>query len=219
MEYYQIKEEDYFSGVRLELVKLMPQNIQKVLEIGAGGCNTLFYIKENNLASEVHGVDIFSLPGSFQTHPQIDKFFLKNIESEDFDLQQNYYDCIICGDVLEHLVDPWMAVKKIERWLKPGGTFIVSIPNFREIATLKNIIIDKDFRYQNEGVLDRTHLRFFCKKNIMSLLKTDHLKQELCVENYLKHPGLKKRRLANTLTFGLFKSLLATQYYVICTKV
>lgn len=218
MDYYHIKDKDYFSGVRMELVNLLPKNSDRVLEVGAGGCNTLFYLKENKIAKEVHGIDIFSLPQSFQNHPLIDKFFLQNIEAPDFDLSENYYDSIICGDVLEHLVDPWAAVKKIERWLKPGGTLIVSIPNFREIGTLKKIIFNKDFKYAEEGILDKTHLRFFCKKNILALLTTDQLKPELCLENFLVHPGYKKRKLANTFTLGLLKDLLTGQYYVVCKK-
>lgn len=219
MDYYKSKETSYFSEVRLELIKLLPKNSEKVLEIGAGACNTLFYLKDHKLAKEVHGVDIVPLPDSFQNHESIDKFYLKNIESPDFDLNPNYYDCIICGDVLEHLIDPWMAVEKIQKWLKPKGTLIVSIPNFREISTLKKIFIDKDFKYSNDGILDKTHLRFFCKKNILNLLTTDSLKPVSCIEGFILHDGYKKRKLINSFTFGLLKDLLTPQYFVVCSKI
>lgn len=219
MDYYQNKVGDYFSNVRIELVNLLPKrNINRVLEIGAGGCNTLFYIKENQLAEEVHGIDIFPMENSFQSHESIDKFYLKNIEDIGFDLAPEHYDCIICGDVLEHLVDPWAIVQKIQKWIIPGGTLIVSIPNFREIGTLKKILINKDFQYAQEGVLDKTHLRFFCKKNIIDLLTTSDLKPVKCLEAFLHHPGFKTRKLINLLTLGLFKDLLTPQYYVVCEK-
>ncbi|MFN3403258.1 MAG: class I SAM-dependent methyltransferase [Cytophagaceae bacterium] len=218
MEYYKIKEQDYFTEVRIELVRLIPKGTEKLLEIGAGGGNTIFYIKEKAIAKEVHGIDIIALPDTFQNNPLIDKFYINNIENESFDLQESYFDCIICGDVLEHLVDPWKAVQKIQRWLKPGGTLIVSIPNFREIGALKKIIFDKDFGYTSSGIFDKTHLRFFCKKNALDLLSTSQLRPVNCLHGFIAHDGYKKRKMINFVTLGILKDWLTPQYFIICKR-
>lgn len=50
MNYYEIKEKDYFTGTRHDIISLLPKKTgQKVLEIGAGGGDTLVYIKKITL--------------------------------------------------------------------------------------------------------------------------------------------------------------------------
>jgi hypothetical protein len=53
---------------------------------------------------------------------------------------------------------------------------MASIPNIREYKTVLKILLFGTFTYQDEGVMDRTHLRFFCKKDIISLMSADGLK-------------------------------------------
>ena len=175
--HYAVKESNYFSNIRRDIISLIPENSkQKILEIGAGAGNTLLYIKENQIAKEVMGVELMEIANSNQKHPLIDKFQIANIEHESIQAQEEYFDIIICADVLEHLVDPWSIVDKLSRYLKKDGLLIVSIPNIREWKTLSKIIFRGDFSYQSSGgIMDKTHLRFFCKRNIYQLLNTSVL--------------------------------------------
>lgn len=221
--HYSVKTVDYFSNVRRDIVSLIPSNpAQKVMEIGAGTGNTLVYIKEQGLASEVMGVELMKLEGSNQDHPAIDKFQIANIEREEIAAPKEYFDVILCPDVLEHLTDPWAAVEKIATHLKKGGLLIVSIPNLREWKTLSNIVFKGEFNYQPEGgIMDRTHLRFFCKKNVYSLLTTSSLSPFFCKPNFMlgkEVPGARKRRIFNRLTFRLFEEFLSVQYLFIARK-
>lgn len=221
-DYYAIKEKEYFSNVRRDVLSLIPSNsAQKILEIGAGGGNTLLYLKENNLASEVMGVELMKIENSNQNHPGIDKFQIANIEQEEIDAEKEYFDVIICADVFEHLVDPWTMVDKIQKYLKKDGLLIVSMPNIREWKTLSAIIFKGDFRYQSEGgIMDRTHLRFFCRKNIRQLLHTATLTPIFSTPNFMLRevPAGKKRRIINLLSFRLFENFLAVQYLFIAKK-
>jgi 2-polyprenyl-3-methyl-5-hydroxy-6-metoxy-1,4-benzoquinol methylase len=220
--YYTIKEKKYFSYVRMDVISMLPlQPAQKVLEIGAGGGNTLLHIKENKLAGEVMGVELLRIPDSNQQHALIDKFQIADIEKEKIDAPEEYFDVIICADILEHLDDPWSCVARISRHLKKGGRLIVSIPNIREWKTLCRIIFLGDFRYEEKGgIIDTTHLRFFCKKNIRQLLSTDSLTPIYCKPNFLlkEVPEGKKRRMINWLTFHLFEDFLAVQYLCVAVK-
>jgi 2-polyprenyl-3-methyl-5-hydroxy-6-metoxy-1,4-benzoquinol methylase len=219
---YSVKEQDYFSNIRTDIVSLIPSNPeQRILEVGAGTGNTLVYIKEKKLAKEVMGVELMSLSGSNQNHPLIDRFQVANIEQEDIKAEKEYFDVIICADVLEHLVDPWSALNKIETHLKKGGTLIVSMPNIREWKTLSKIIFKGDFRYVPEGgIMDRTHLRFFCRKNILELLTTPNLKPYYVTPNFKVKvlAQAKRTRMINRLTLGLFEDFLTVQYIVLVKK-
>ena len=220
--YYTIKEAGYFSRVRMDVISLLPVDPnQKILEIGAGAGDSLVYIKQNNIAAEVMGVELMNIPGSNQQHPLIDKFQIANIEQDDIAAAKEYFDVIICADVLEHLADPWSAVDKIAGHLKPNGKLVVSVPNIREVKTIFTILFKGDFKYEpSGGILDKTHLRFFCKKNIGQLLTTDLLQPLSCTPNFLLKvlPEGRKRRIINLLTFRLFEDLLTVQYIFIAQK-
>src|SRR5450755_254012 len=221
-DHYTVKTQDYFSNIRVDIISLKPPNpAQRILEVGAGTGNTLVYIKENGLAKEVMGVELMKIPGSNQENALIDKFQIANIENEDILASQEYFDVILCADVLEHLIDPWSAVDKISRYLKKDGLLIISIPNLREWRTIFRVVFKGEFNYQTAGgIMDRTHLRFFCKKNVSSLLTTDHLTPVYCQPNFMLKtvPEGRKRKALNMLSFRLFEDFLTVQYLFIAKK-
>ena len=98
---YEDKNKLYFSNPRIDLINLIPGNKEnKVLEIGAGSCDTLIEIKNLKLAVEVVGVELMNLENSQQNNPLIDRLIIGNIENIELDLPEDYFDVILCGDVL-----------------------------------------------------------------------------------------------------------------------
>jgi hypothetical protein len=86
---------------------------------------------------------------------------------------------------------------------------------------LGKIIFQGDFSYQSAGgIMDKTHLRFFCKRNIYQLLNTPALSTFYSKPNFMLKvlPEGKKRRIINLLTFRLFENFLAVQYIFIARK-
>jgi 2-polyprenyl-3-methyl-5-hydroxy-6-metoxy-1,4-benzoquinol methylase len=79
------------------------------------------------------------------------------------------YDCIVLADVLEHLVDPWSLLGRARQMLAPGGCVVASIPNVRNIGLIFNLLARGRWRYEDSGLLDRTHLRFFTRTEIHEL--------------------------------------------------
>jgi len=88
------------------------------------------------------------------------------------------YDCVLFADVLEHLVDPWAAVRWGAGLLAPGGVLVVSVPNVRHLATFWNLAVRRRWPYHEVGIFDRTHLRFFTRRNLPELLTGTGLRIE-----------------------------------------
>ena len=221
MEDYKNKPSDYFSHARLDMISFIPVNSNnRILEIGAAGGDTLLEIKRRNLAKEVMGVELMSVPNSNQNSPDIEKFIVGNVEQMELPFQEEYFDVVICGDVFEHLMDPWKLVEKISRLLKKGGVLITSIPNIRIKSALLKIYVKGDFRYTKDGIFDKTHIRFFCKKNMAELLtkSTDNMEIVNIKRNFDFTPN-SKGNILNKLTFSLFEEFLALQFLFAVRKV
>jgi 2-polyprenyl-3-methyl-5-hydroxy-6-metoxy-1,4-benzoquinol methylase len=217
---YDKKGADYYSNVRLDLINLIDKQTQnlKVLEIGAGYGETLFYLKKNKIAAEVVGVDLFEDKNNKQNYKPLDNFIFGNIEEIDLPQYENYFDLILLPDVLEHLFEPKMVLNKIKEYLNTNGKIIVSMPNFRHYSALIKIFIKGDFRYEESGIFDYTHLRFYCRKNIQELLESSGykiLKEESSIKNY---KGKSIAKIINSLTFGLLEEFFSLQYFYVIKK-
>jgi 2-polyprenyl-3-methyl-5-hydroxy-6-metoxy-1,4-benzoquinol methylase len=79
------------------------------------------------------------------------------------------FDVVLCGDVLEHLKDPPAVLTSLNQNLKPDGIVIVSLPNVANLYVRLHLLMGR-FDYQDRGILDRTHLRFFTRKTFRQLL-------------------------------------------------
>ena len=219
---YAEKADYYYRFTRTDLLDLLPKNkvFENVLEIGASGGYTLLYLKAKGIAKKVHAVELFELPGTEQDNSAIDTFTIGNIEQMGIAaFAPESFDLVICGDVLEHLADPWSVRDKIVQWLKPGGYLLASIPNIREYKTVLKILLRGTFTYEEGGVMDKTHLRFFTKKNITDLLTTPRLSLKKITTN-LAYPvwNTRQRAKINNISFKLFEDFLAKQYFVLSVK-
>src|SRR5262249_29745593 len=67
---------------------------------------------------------------------------------------------LLLSHVLEHLVDPVSVLRQLLNLVVPGGLVVVAVPNVLEWRTRISFLRGR-FEYSNEGVLDRTHLRFY----------------------------------------------------------
>ena len=156
--YYTQKFDEYYTSVRNDVIKLVPGKVSKVLDLGCGDGSTLRKMKAIGIADEIVGVDM-NVEAS-----GLDNFISGDLENMVIPYPDKYFDLIILADILEHFTDPWQFLNKRKHLLKTGGFIITSIPNIREKRTLQSIIFKGDFKYADAGILDKTHLRFFCKK-------------------------------------------------------
>lgn len=215
---YDEKTTEYFQTIRNELLDLIPIENRNgnMLEIGAGAGNTLIYAKENGYAKQISGIELCTIKNSFQNNQEFEKFIIGNIENIDLPFDEGQFDVILCGDVLEHLIDPYQAINRLKKLLKHTGVLITSIPNIREWQTMRDIFFRGNFKYTDAGILDKTHLRFFCKKNIVDLFLDNDLEIVKMISNTecIGHGS----KIFNRLTLNLFEEFLAAQYYTVAKK-
>lgn len=216
MQDYATKPDIYFSSAREEIAPLLPPHAQRVLEVGCGSGQTLRWLKDTGRCAEAVGIELFENAATI-ARQHADRVVVGNAEQlVEGEFERASFDLVLCLDVLEHLVDPWIFVAKVERLLKPGGLLIASIPNVRHLKVLLPLIFLGRWRYEPDGLLDRTHLRFFTRASAMALLTTDRLRVTGSIR---KVPALcSKSGLLNLLTFGLIKDLLAMQYLIVARR-
>jgi 2-polyprenyl-3-methyl-5-hydroxy-6-metoxy-1,4-benzoquinol methylase len=80
------------------------------------------------------------------------------------------FDVVLCGDVLEHLRDPLGALRSAVRKLKPEGVVVASLPNVAH-GDVRLALLRGSFRYRDLGLLDRTHIRFFTLETARELFR------------------------------------------------
>lgn len=173
MNLYDQKDRDYFSHARTEIEPLLPlPNGQplKALEIGCAGGHTLDWLKKTGRCDWVAGVEPYAELHAGLT--SLDRFFKLDIEKQLPDLPQESLDLILCLDVLEHLVNPWETIRRLDTLLKPGGQWIISVPNVRNYHIVFDLAFRGRFHYEEAGILDRTHLRFFTRTSAIELAET-----------------------------------------------
>ena len=205
----------YFGNVRTQIEPLLAARAERVLEIGCSSGETLRWLKDTGRAGRAWGIELFE-PAAQAARAHAQEVLVGNAESLiDSAFGAEQFDLILCLDVLEHMVDPWRFVDTLQHRLAPGGRLVISVPNIRCIKVLLPLALLGRFRYQEHGILDRTHLRFFTRESALAIAAPSRLK----VERWLRYmpPNLSKLGLANLLTLGLARDLIATQYLIAST--
>jgi len=164
MKYYQNKPSGYYDNVRKEMLKYLPANAKKVMDVGCGNGAFASLVKQKNEA-EVWGIELMEQEAKV-AQTVLDKVFIGNCEKHIDDLPQNYFDVIYFNDVLEHLADPYSVLDILKSKLSPNGVIISSLPNVRFYRAFYKVVFLKDWKYDEYGIMDRTHLRFFTGKSI-----------------------------------------------------
>ncbi len=146
-----------------------------VLEIGAGPGSISRVLAESN-GCEVTAIELD--PSSVQ----ILRTFCKDVVHADLNnpdwskaFGTTKFDAVVIADVLEHLYDPWTTLKSAVDLLNERGNLVVSLPHVGHAAIMA-CLADNDFDYQDWGLLDRTHIRFFGIKNMEQLFAQARLK-------------------------------------------
>jgi 2-polyprenyl-3-methyl-5-hydroxy-6-metoxy-1,4-benzoquinol methylase len=187
------KPNNYFNQSRAEMIKYIPDYAKTILDIGCG--EGVFGQELKKRANrEVWGIEI-SAPCAEKAKERLDRVMVGDIEIDDFDLPNDYFDCIICNDVLEHFKNPWSILRRLKNNLKKNGCMIASIPNVRYYKNLKALLLHKEWNYESYGILDFTHLRFFTQKSILSMF-------DECGYSVIKIEGINPMGLSWKLKFA-----------------
>jgi 2-polyprenyl-3-methyl-5-hydroxy-6-metoxy-1,4-benzoquinol methylase len=154
------------------MLAFVPADAQRVLDVG---CHTGAFglAVKRKCGGEVWGIEPVAETAEVAAKV-LDRVF-NDFFSAALPLPDHYFDAIVFNDVLEHMPDPWAALKLAAGKLKPSGSVIVSIPNLRHIDNLVHIMRERDFNYEPAGIRDKTHLRFFTRKSAPRLFDNSGL--------------------------------------------
>lgn len=209
---YEAKDRAYYGLVRKELLDLIPMGTKHLLDVGCGEGDTALEAKRR-LGLEAVGIELHA-PAAAIAATKLNRVIVGDVEQVEIDYPERHFDCILCADVLEHTKDPWEVLRRLRRYLSDGGVLIASIPNLRHISPVMKILLDR-FEYQDSGILDQTHLRFFTLHTIRQLFGRARLSIRRVVPI---HSGGWKCGLLGALSLGLMRPFCIQQYIVIAKR-
>jgi SAM-dependent methyltransferase len=147
----------YLKAGREEMLAYLPPNRDglKVLEIGCGEGG---FAAQLTATCEVWGIEPFE-PAADVAAQRLHRVFAQTFDAAKPQLPLDYFDIVVCNDVIEHMTD------------HDAFMLVGSLPNVRHYKNLFSLLIAQDWHYQDSGVLDRTHFRFFTIKSIRRSLQ------------------------------------------------
>jgi 2-polyprenyl-3-methyl-5-hydroxy-6-metoxy-1,4-benzoquinol methylase len=185
------------------MLKYIPDGTRATLDVGCGFGGFSAMVKER-FNAETWAVEM-DKQAAQEAAKRLDKVINSDVTQSIDELPDNYFDCIIFNDVLEHLVDPYSVLVGMKRKLTGKGVIVASIPNVRYYRNLVNFALKGNWDYQDAGTLDKTHLRFFTYKSILKMF--EQLGFEVLVIEGIHATRNKKLRVLNILLFKALEDL------------
>jgi len=152
-----------------DLLALVPTGARRLVEVG---CSSGALARAYRLLNPgCHYVGIEAVPAYAElARRHCDAVVDADIERLDEEALRRDFpcDCWIFGDVLEHLVDPWRLLARVRRVIPPDGSVVACIPNAQHWSVQARLNSGR-FVYEDIGLLDRTHLRWFTRSTIVDL--------------------------------------------------
>jgi SAM-dependent methyltransferase len=158
-----------YETPRAEIAARVPMSARRVLDLGCatGGLATLLP------GVEVVGVEIdegYAAAAERHCARVIHADAEELAQHEDLEAELGRFDCLVGADVLEHLVDPWSALRAYARLLDPGGIAVISLPNVAHWSTYA-ALVKGSWPRDPEGIHDATHLRWFTLRDARELVE------------------------------------------------
>jgi SAM-dependent methyltransferase len=149
----------YADAANPDLLERIPLSATSILEVGCGAGALGAEHKRRNPAARYFGIEADADVARI-AQERLDEVAVLDVEQEPLPFGETSFDCIIYGDVLEHLRDPWALLTAHARCLNPGGTVLICIPNVEHWSFAERLLRGT-FDYEEQGLFDRTHLRWF----------------------------------------------------------
>lgn len=157
----------YESG-RADLLSHVPDDATEILDIGCA--RGLFgELLKKRQKCRVTGIDMDSGLLAYAKE-RIDEVIHGDIEEVLGRGTLKTYDCIVCGDILEHLRNPWSVARMLMPRLNAGGRLIASTPNINNWAILHELL-NGEWNYVPFSILSGAHIRFFTRKTLTGLFQ------------------------------------------------
>lgn len=207
------REQDrYFGNTRPDMISYVPLTATRILDVGCGYGNFGAALKKDRSA-EVWGVETLAIAAEAATGV-LDRVLAGTVEEVLDQLPDGYFDCLVCNDVLEHLVDPWTVLSALRGKCSANAVLVASIPNVRHHKVVRKLIWPGRWDYVDSGILDRTHLRFFTRASAIALASSSGFAVRTCEGINVKgFPTWLK--LLNLLLLGALDDMKYQQFAIV----
>lgn len=158
-EEYQLKESPESSHGRI-LAMLASRPPSKILDLGCSAGHLALRLQ--SLGHHVTGIDHVETPGVAE---RLGAFVRADLDQGIPDEVGSGFDVVLAADVIEHLRDPGSLLRDARAVLRPGGSLVVCVPNIAHWYPRLRTLVGR-FDYDQRGILDNTHLRFFTRRSI-----------------------------------------------------
>lgn len=204
----------YYQDSKPVLLELLDPAGLRVLDAGCAAGGNGEMLKRAG-AREVWGVEIDPIAAE-TARRRLDGVVTGDLMSVGLvDLGGQPFDAILAIDVLEHLVDPSAAVKRLVGMLRAGGVLVACIPNVAHVWVFLNLLAQR-WPQKASGIFDRTHLRFFAKREMVSLLRESGLEVVEVRPYFTRYRTL--RALALVASLYVFRDYYARQFILVGRK-
>jgi 2-polyprenyl-3-methyl-5-hydroxy-6-metoxy-1,4-benzoquinol methylase len=165
----EAKPVNYYQNIRPEMLDFIPAGSRTVLDVGCGEGYFAHNLKQSR-DLVAWGIEMVEERAGLASQ-KLDRVLAGDVADLIPQLPQSFFDVITFNDVLEHLVDPFDVLARIKRCLSPTGVVVSSIPNIRFYPTFFELAAHCEWEYEESGILDSTHLRFFTERSIRKMYR------------------------------------------------
>jgi len=171
----QYEQRVYVNGGNHNVVRLIDPAATSVLDVGCGCGQTAAQLRARDPHKRIDGITA-SADEARLAREHLDECWVADIEGELPEaVRARQYDVLVLAHILEHLRDPERTLARLARVLKPGGSCVIAVPNIMTYKQRWQFVRGR-FEYQDGGVMDETHLRFYSYETAQRLLsKTPEL--------------------------------------------
>lgn len=156
---------NYYQHPRMDLIELLPDKVGSVLDVGCAEGAIGRYLKQVKPGIKVAGIESNPIAGR-EAQKAYDRVYIQPVENLSL---MDRFDCIICGDILEHLIDPLAVLKAFHGLLNEDGALVGSVPNIGHWSVIRGLV-NGQFQYLPAGILCWDHLRFFTEHSLRKML-------------------------------------------------
>ncbi|MGE5577908.1 MAG: glycosyltransferase [Syntrophothermus sp.] len=206
----------YYRFARPEVQALVPATASRVLDVGCAAGALGAALKARGV-KEVMGIEYDPEMAAYAAQ-HLDRVIAGDVEVLKEDLPFNYFDCIVLADVLEHLREPQKVLERLRKSLAEDGVVVASLPNVGHWSVVRGLLEGR-WQYENAGILDRTHLRFFTRKSIIELFNEAGFRieqlQAVVLQGETVPEGVVQSLKANGIAVDNFKEESAAYQYLV----
>ncbi|HUB10704.1 MAG TPA: methyltransferase domain-containing protein [Acetobacteraceae bacterium] len=148
-----------------DLLERIPLSARVVLDVGCGTAALAAAYRKRNPRARLLGIDKDPDLAALAAE-RLDELATVDVEDDPlpFDLSEGI-DCIVYGDILEHLRDPWAVLTRQAEALTPHGVIVMCVPNL-EHWSFADRLLRGVWDYEESGLMDDTHLRWFTLRSM-----------------------------------------------------